>query len=422
MANYGWDPTQGLFGYVTRDILHLPELGISEALGGKTGSLSTASSKKSNKEKNTTKIDSGSKTTKIDSGSKKGSNSISGGSSITNYSNLYKNTGGSGKSNNGSGKSNNVQSLVDKARRKEEERARKAAEERKRMLEEARSAYNPFFKELSRQEAELPTIQQNYLDVMNTGYGSQVASINRAQEAGLQQANQAQDVIKQNQATSLRDLASNLSNAVNAFGQRLGQAGAGDSSAANMANYGYSKIANRNVADVTAQVRGQLAEVETTKTNIVRDAQDKLGALESWKATQTNAIQQYVNSLRDYINQARAQGKTTMAQNEVDAIRSGFEAAQTRLQQINDLELTTKAEILQNADAALAEANAFGQKLQQMGNIQINPITQQPIDTGLISSGGDSSLLAIPTGLTREEERERSLADLLYGAGSGYTG
>ena len=125
---------------------------------------------------------------------------------------------------------------------------------------------------------------------MNTAYQNQAGVIGRGQQAGLEQAAASQGQIKQNQATSLRDLALNLSSAVNAFGQRLGQAGAGDSSAANMANYAYSKIANRNTADVMNQVRQQLADVETVKQNIVRDAQDKLSALETWKANQTNGI------------------------------------------------------------------------------------------------------------------------------------
>lgn len=326
----------------------------------------------------------------------------SGTQSYGDYSNLYNNVTAPAV--------NGITDLATEARRKEEERAAREAAERKRMLSQARSAYNPFFEDLSRQEAQIPTIQNDYMNVMNQGYGNQVASVNRGQQAGLEQANQSIGVIKQNQATSLRDLASNLSNAVNAFGQRLGQAGAGDSSAANMANYAYSKLANRNTADVMAQVRGQLAEVETAKQNIVKDAQDKLGALETWKAEQTLSIQQYVRSLQDYISQARASGKTAMAQNEVDAIREGFTRSMERLQQINDFEITSKAEILQNSQAALAEANAFSQNLSQMGDIKPEEIAQAPIDSGSIASG--NTLLAIPQGTT-EEDKGLTFRDLL---------
>lgn len=248
---------------------------------------------------------------------------------------------------------------------------------------------------------------------MNTAYQNQAGVIGRGQQAGLEQAAASQGQIKQNQATSLRDLALNLSSAVNAFGQRLGQAGAGDSSAANMANYAYSKIANRNTADVMNQVRQQLADVETVKQNIVRDAQDKLSALETWKANQTNVIAEYVNSLRDYINQARAQGKQALGQNEVDMIREGFARAQERMQQINDLVVTSAYEIEQNAAAALAEQQAFSDQLAAMGNVQVDPITGLPIDTGSISSAGSSLLIPyVP-----QEEEEKSLSDLLYSSG-----
>ena len=380
------DPTFGLFGTVTR-ALKLPEYGVSEKLGGKTGSVERAM-------QDMTSFRPPEYDTQTTTGT-------SGGTSrgTSNYTNLYKPTS-----------NKKTESAEDLARRLEKERKRQEAEERERVLKQVRKSYDPFFQELSRQEAEIPNIEQRYLNTMNTGYQNQADVIGRGQQAGLEQAAASQGQIKQNQATSLRDLALNLSNAVNAFGQRLGQAGAGDSSAANMANYAYSKIANRNTADVMNQVRQQLADVETVKQNIVRDAQDKLSALETWKANQTNVIAGYVNSLRDYINQARAQGKQALGQNEVDMIREGFARAQERMQQINDLAVTSAYEIEQNAAAALAEQQAFSNQLAAMGNVQVDPITGLPIDTGSIS-GSESSLL-VPYGTGEEEEK--SLSDLLY--------
>jgi len=382
-----FDPTFGLFGTVTR-ALKLPEYEISEKLGGKTGSVERAM-------QDMTSFRPPEYDTQTTTGT-------SGGTSrgTSNYTNLYKPTS-----------NKKTESAGDLARRLEEERKRQEAEERKRVLKQVRKSYDPFFQELSRQEAEIPNIEQRYLNTMNTAYQNQAGVIGRGQQAGLEQAAASQGQIKQNQATSLRDLALNLSSAVNAFGQRLGQAGAGDSSAANMANYAYSKIANRNTADVMNQVRQQLADVETVKQNIVRDAQDKLSALEIWKANQTNVIAGYVNSLRDYINQARAQGKQALGQNEVDMIREGFARAQERMQQINDLAVTSAYEIEQNAAAALAEQQAFSNQLAAMGNVQVDPITGLPIDTGSIS-GSESSLL-VPYGTG--EEKEKSLSDLLYG-------
>lgn len=382
----------------------LPELGITETLfGGKTGSLWDAGMKatQSNYEQASNNT------------SSPYYNYVKPTTSPTAPTTYYKPVSSTSTSISGTG--DPLGSVIDTARQRELDRAAQEAAARKRMLRQARSAYNPFFEDLSRQEAEIPTIESDYMNTMNRGYQSQADVINRGQQAGLEQANQSTGVIKQNQATSLRDLASNLSNAVNAFGQRLGQAGAGDSSAANMANFAYSKLANRNTADVMAQVRGQLAEVETAKQNIVRDAQDKLSALETWKAEQTLSIHQYVRSLQDYISQARASGKTAMAQNEVDAIREGFTRSMERLQQINDFEITSKAEILANSQAALADANTFSQQLSSMGNIKPEEITQAPIDSGSISGGGTSTL-PIPGTLT--EEKDKSLSDLLYPTGS----
>ena len=391
-----FDPTFGLFGTVTR-ALKLPEYGVSEKLGGKTGSVERAM-----QDMTSFRPASSYTTTSGGTSGTGGTGGTSGGTSrgTSNYTNLYKPTS-----------NKKTESAGDLARRLEEERKRQEEEERKRVLKQVRKSYNPFFQELSRQEAEIPNIEQRYLNTMNTGYQNQADVIGRGQQAGLEQAAASQGQIKQNQATSLRDLALNLSSAVNAFGQRLGQAGAGYSSAANMANYAYSKIANRNTADVMNQVRQQLADVETVKQNIVRDAQDKLSALEIWKANQTNVIAGYVNSLRDYINQARAQGRMALGENEVSMIREGFARAQERMQQVNDLAAYEIMQIEQNAAAALAEQKAFSNQLAAMGNVQVDPITRLPIDTGSIS-GSESSLL-VPYGTG--EEKEKSLSDLLYG-------
>lgn len=288
----------------------------------------------------------------------------------------------------------------------EKQRQRLEDEARSKLLSQTRKSYNPFFSELSRQEAAIPGIENEYMGVLNQGYKNQTDTINRGQEAGLAQANASQGEIKQNQATSLRDLASNLSNAVNAFGQRLGQAGAGDSSAANMANFAYSKLANRNTADVMSQVRGQLAKVEQAKIDLVNDAKDKLSSLETWKANSTLEIQEKIRSMRDYINQARAQGKMALGQDEVNMIKEGFTRAQERLQQINDLAVTSRFQILQNAQAALADAQAYSEKLTAMGNTDPTPVEVAPVDSGTI--GDASALPMVPYGST-DTTKEKGL-------------
>ena len=389
-------------GYVGKgNWFGLPEFGITEKFGGKTGSVENAKFR-SGFTPSTGNAPTGPYYSGSTARTNIGSNTGSSGGSNTDHKDLYK------KVDKPKG-----EDPVELARKLEEARKKKEEEDRQRILKQTRRSYDPFFSDLARQEAEIPNIEQQYLNTMNTAYQNQADVIGRGQQAGLEQAAASQGQIKQNQATSLRDLALNLSNAVNAFGQRLGQAGAGDSSAANMANYAYSKIANRNTADVMNQVRQQLADVETVKQNIVRDAQDKLSALETWKASKTQEIAGYVRSLRDYVNQARTQGRMALGENEVSMIREGFARAQERMQQINDLAVTSAYEIEQNAAAALAEQQAFSNQLAAMGNVQVDPITGLPIDTGSIS-GSESSLL-VPYGTG--EEKEKSLSDLLYSSG-----
>lgn len=327
----------------------------------------------------------------------KGSNS-----STNNYSSLLKNT-------------NSANSNRDYALQLEQERQAAEKKAREQLIKQTKKSYDPFFSELKRQEAQIPTIESELLGNVNTGFQNQFDVINRGREAGIQQADASAGEVRKNQATSLRDLALNLGNAVSAFGQKLGGMGAGDSSAANMANVAYSKIANRNTADIMNQTRRQLAEIETTKQKIVVDAQDKLSALETWKANQTTAVSQYVRSLRDYISKAKSQGKQALAENEVSAIREGFSRAMDRMQQINDLATQSRAAILQNAQIALSEAQSFSQQLNQMGDVQVDPVTGLPIDQGAIA-GQQANALPVYGATDGDTNTQSLLQKLLYTA------
>ena len=252
------------------------------------------------------------------------------------------------------------------------------------------------------------------LGTMNTGYQNQVGTINRGQEASLAQANAQADSARAEGKKSLRDLGLNLGSAVQAFGQKLGSMGAGDSSAARMANYGFTKMANRNTADIMGTVRENLAKIETAKQNIVNDTQNKLAELETWKANQTQSISSYVRSLRDYISQAKAQGKQALAEDEVGMIKEGFARAQARLEQVNNLAITAAYQIRENAQSALADAQTFSTQLTQMGNVAIDPQTGLPIDPGTVGSTQQTSY--VPGSYDTTEDK--SLTDLLSGTAS----
>jgi hypothetical protein len=100
-----------------------------------------------------------------------------------------------------------------------------------------------------------------------------------------------------------------------------------------------------------------------------------------------------------------------MIQNEVDAIRAGFEQASARMQQISDFVVTTKAQIMENARLALEEANAFAEQLRAAGNITPEDINVGEVDTGTISGTGASS--QIPMVGYPDTTKEESLQDLL---------
>lgn len=160
-------------------------------------------------------------------------------------------------------------------------------------------------------KAEISSGWDNYLNQIG-GLESGLGDQRTAQEnIANTQYDQGVNAIQTQQAKSLRDIGSNISNAFQAGNVYLGSRGAGDSSAANQYQFALAKEGSKQTANLNDYVNGQMNSLKSTHDTQVNQ-------IAQWFAEQQNAIKQMVangqlqksqdiqNLSRDILNQALA--------------------------------------------------------------------------------------------------------------------
>lgn len=372
----------------------LPELGISEMFGGNKRSLNLSNAQKDLKN-----------VAYPTTGQTSGASSTQG--SVGNYN--Y--TVGSNSS------ANKYSSMVDQNHKSNKDLiSNEGAENEKRMreaLSKARKMYDPVFSDLSAREAQLPQTQSELLGVVDMGQQTQEGIINRGKEQGLGTLGVAEGDARQEGKKSIRDISGNISSAVSAFGQKLGSMGAGDSSAANMANYAFTKMGNRLVSGAQENTRSQLAQINLKRQEVVSEAENNLAELGNWANEQKVQIGQYISQLRQAINSARTDAKMAMSAEEVEMVKSNYQMAMQRLQEVNNIYMQNKSAIQEAVMQHEMQMEAYSQALQQQAQYQVDPYTNTQAEPGTIGETG--AVTGAPIGYADDTEK-RTLDELLYRA------
>lgn len=132
---------------------------------------------------------------------------------------------------------------------------------------------------------------------VNNTYGTSLESINSARDRGMANLEVQRGAVNASRKNSLRELSDSIRGGIQAFGNRLGTMGAGDSSANELGAYAFSKLNAQGTTDINNQamdslgqigvrtgdleseVLRQTAELETFKTNALLDISDKYQAM-----------------------------------------------------------------------------------------------------------------------------------------------
>lgn len=172
-------------------------------------------------------------------------------------------------------------------------------------------------KELEAQQSSGPSME----DIINQQYGSiasdldriinwlpewqkelegKIGSIAESQKTGLTTSREAQlsrfpifrQNVEQQQVKTLRDLAQNIRNVLNAGNIYLGARGAGDSSGADMFSFATTQEANRQRGSILAQTSQMLKEIDMKEADVRSAFEDQMNAVDTWKNTQITQIAQ----------------------------------------------------------------------------------------------------------------------------------
>jgi hypothetical protein len=236
-------------------------------------------------------------------------------------------------------------------------------------------------------------------DLLNQREGSAMTNLDRevASQRGTLQANvksgqenlarQLETTTRQKTA-SLRDLSQNIRNAYQSGMNRLGIAGAADSSAAKMYEYALGQQEAQNRGQLVSDYQYNVGNIDIKNKQLERDYQTKLSALDNWKQSQAFAIRDRFLEARDRLEQQRASlGGQYVAQ----ATAQLAETAAGNLANLSD-QVNSAAGVIQN-DFANAAA-----ELRELNQANVNP------NVGLRTSGGTDAGMTVGMPLPRRNE------------------
>ncbi len=296
--------------------LGLPELGLTEKLGGKAESTHAAAVRKGASQSILTShgVNEGGGG---GGGSSWGTNTSLKSSSI-NPTDGYKTLSNEGDSDDGSGtKEPSQPSLKD-------------------LLRNIHEQYAPVLSDIDYRIGLLPGQESEMLGTVESNVQSQQGIVNNALAQGQAGLARNEELAKTSEKSTLRKLAQDVQNLLQAGNMRLGSLGASDSSATAMLNYALAKQGNQRTADVVGQTRNILGEIRNIGEQLKFQAQEKLLQIDQWKAEQTQAVKNYINDIRNQLLDARGNVRMDLSQRNVEELIAEYNYARDRYNQIND--------------------------------------------------------------------------------------
>jgi len=165
------------------------------------------------------------------------------------------------------------------------------------------SGYNDYFNQLDQISGGLNGQRSALETSANATYDSNLADLTGQKTQGLQDIQNYKDQAVTQQDRSLRDLADQMQNQLQAGNVYLGARGAGDSSAANQYSYALTKLGNKQRGTVVNQTNDNLNQLNqkelqvknifnTESNKLKASLQDQIAQVANWFYGQQNAIQQ----------------------------------------------------------------------------------------------------------------------------------
>lgn len=157
----------------------------------------------------------------------------------------------------------------------------------------------------NQQLARLNERENMYKGDIERQYGDQVAGANMARGQGEQNINRSREKLSINRTNSLRDLAGNIRQQNQALQIRLGNAGAGDSSATKMGAYALQNLQNSNRNQILENVAQSEKDIQIQWDQLQQNFAQNMRNLDTWKQSQLNRIIDQFQQSRDQLSAAQ---------------------------------------------------------------------------------------------------------------------
>ena len=204
------------------------------------------------------------------------------------------------------------------------------------LLRNTHEQYAPVLSDIDYRIGLLPGQESEMLGTVESNVQSQQGIVNNALAQGQAGLARNEELAKTSEKSTLRKLAQDVQNLLQAGNMRLGSLGASDSSATAMLNYALAKQGNQRTADVVGQTRNILGEIRNIGEQLKFQAQEKLLQIDQWKAEQTQAVKNYINDIRNQLLDARGNVRMDLSQRNVEELIAEYNYARDRYNKIND--------------------------------------------------------------------------------------
>ena len=220
-------------------------------------------------------------------------------------------------------------------------------------------------------------LDPNY--AVNTGnignqYNNQGSTLQHQYESGLSSNKLANEQLNTSRTNTLRDLTHQMQGMIQGYGNQLGNAGAGDSSATGLINYALTNQGNRSINDANQQAAFQQTGLNHQSDNLEKTYKDQHDALNNWRDQSLAQLAQIYTSLKsqyeDSINSSKTQQAQTLAQ-------YGAHPDATLINALSNLD-KNYGDAKSRLDNSYKQA-APSSDLSQYNSFSVNPITGQQL-------------------------------------------
>lgn len=136
---------------------------------------------------------------------------------------------------------------------------------------------------------------------VNNLYNTGRLNIESARDRGLENLNQQSLKVENSRTRSLRDLAESLRGSQQAFSNRLGTFGAGDSSAADLGGFAFAKLGAQGKTDINMQTGESLGEIGVRTGDLESEVLNQLRELDTFKQNSMLSIADQFRATRQQI-------------------------------------------------------------------------------------------------------------------------